>query len=365
MRAVFLIVSAGLLTGAASSQDLTAAEQAQIAKDLDHVFARPPGPVNRDQSKQRFKEFFAKYRGRELGRFSYAHGLFHYWNRDMDQATTALDTYLAKHDPQQIAAREQRMMIGRTYLSAAVRAGRDGKVSDDRFVDLARKFARCYDDVQSVGHYVTRGLGKDQAGLAARARVAMVEEVVAKKLPAASTDAMIKAIYGERAGGGARAGGRAGARPPRARPKMPTTLQPFTATAMSGKVIDLKSYRGQVVMVDFWATWCGPCIRELPNVVKAHQKYRAQGFEVIGISLDKKDAEPKIKAMATRLGMTWEQIYDGGFWSAKLAKQNGIRSIPAAFLIDRAGKVRFSGGEARGDKLAPNIEKLLAEKITR
>jgi peroxiredoxin len=96
--------------------------------------------------------------------------------------------------------------------------------------------------------------------------------------------------------------------------------------------------------------------------VKAYKKHHRSGFSVIGISLDKPNAEKKIAQVAKKLGMTWEQIYDGGYWDAKLAKANGIRSIPSAFLIDRSGKVRFSGRDARGENLIANIEKLLAEK---
>ena len=79
------------------------------------------------------------------------------------------------------------------------------------------------------------------------------------------------------------------------------------------------------------------------DLVSAYEKYKSKGFTIIGISLDKPDAEKKIQAVAERFGMNWEQIYDGGYWDAKLAKANGIRGIPSAFLIDRAGKVRFSG----------------------
>jgi thiol-disulfide isomerase/thioredoxin len=332
----------------------------QAQKDLDFVFARPPGRVDVDLVRTRFVKFFKKYEGKELGRVAHARGLSLYWNRERDKALLAFDKYLAKHDPTKIPSEEQRSTMGRAYLSAAVKMARGGKIDADRFVDIAAKFARCYHDVRSVGGIVTRYLDGDHAKLAARARLAMVKEVIKKPgVSAVERDAMVKGIFAAvpvRAAAGRRAAGAV-----RVRPAAPTTIQPFSETAMSGRVIDLKAYRGQVVLVDFWATWCGPCLREMPNVAAAYAKHHKSGFEVVGVSLDKKGAEKKIAAAAEKYGMPWEQIYDGGFWGAKLAKKNGIRSIPAAFLIDRAGKVRFSGRETRGDKLIKNLELLLAE----
>jgi peroxiredoxin len=333
----------------------------QVQKDLDYVFLRPPGRVDVTQVQDRFADFWKKYEGKDLGHLSHARGLSLYWNRERDKALVAFDNYLAKHDPSKIASAEQQATIGRAYLSAAVTMARGEKIDADRFVDIATKFVRCYDDVKSVGALVTRYLDDDHAKLAARARVAMIKEVVKKKgLSDAEIDETCKALYVPRGRGAGRVAGRGGGVP--ARRAAPKTLETFSETAMSGRVVDLKAHRGQVVLVDFWATWCRPCLSEMPNVVKAHEKHHKSGFSVIGISLDKPNAEKKIAQVAKKLGMTWEQIYDGGYWDAKLAKANGIRSIPSAFLIDRSGKVRFSGRDARGENLIANVEKLLAEK---
>ncbi len=139
----------------------------------------------------------------------------------------------------------------------------------------------------------------------------------------------------------------------------PKPLRPFREKDLDGKVIDLADYRGKVVLVDFWATWCGPCIREVPNVVKTYEDLRDQGFEVIGISLDRRGEEERLRSTAERLEMTWPQIYDGGGWRSKLAVQNGIRSIPATYLVDRAGRVRYTS--LRGPALAEKVKELLAE----
>jgi thiol-disulfide isomerase/thioredoxin len=153
-------------------------------------------------------------------------------------------------------------------------------------------------------------------------------------------------------------------------------LKPFTATDMDGKPVSLAAMQGKVVLVDFWATWCGPCLREMPNVVAAHKKHAADGFAVLGISLDSEPGQErgkpviapakdgamsaKIRAKATELGMDWPQVYEGGGWDTRLAKENDIKSIPATYLLDRKGVVRYRN--LRGEELGKRVAELLAEK---
>lgn len=136
---------------------------------------------------------------------------------------------------------------------------------------------------------------------------------------------------------------------------------PFKETATDDTVIDLEAYRGKVVLVDFWATWCGPCVDELPNVLAAYKAHHADGFEVIGISLDKDGA--KLAAFTQQQGMSWPQIFDGQGWQNKLAQAYGIRSIPATFLLDREGKIIAKGlrGEALSRKVAEALGKSAAQ----
>lgn len=128
-------------------------------------------------------------------------------------------------------------------------------------------------------------------------------------------------------------------------------------TAVDGAEVDLAKLRGKVVLVDFWATWCGPCVLEAPNVVATYRKYRPKGFEIVGISLDK-DKE-QLLAFAKKAGMTWPQYFDGKVWENEISTRFAVRGIPAMWLVDKQGFVRETN--ARGSTLAAQVEKLLAE----
>jgi len=128
-------------------------------------------------------------------------------------------------------------------------------------------------------------------------------------------------------------------------------------TTVDGHEIDLANLRGKVVLVDFWASWCGPCMGEMPNVVSTYGKLHEKGFEIVGISLDKDKSA--MDGALKKQSMTWPQYFDGGGWQNKIASSFGIQSIPAAWLLDKKGMLRETG--LRGEALGEAIEKLLAE----
>ena len=116
-------------------------------------------------------------------------------------------------------------------------------------------------------------------------------------------------------------------------------LSDFSAPVvdLDGKPISLADYRGKVVLLDFWAVWCGPCLGEIPRIKAVYEKYHDKGFEVISVSLDEDEAA--LRAYVKENEMPWRHIFDGQKWSGHLVEQYGVRGIPAPFLIDREGKV--------------------------
>jgi len=136
-----------------------------------------------------------------------------------------------------------------------------------------------------------------------------------------------------------------------------TVFPDFNEKDLAGKPLSVANYKGKVVLVDFWATWCGPCVGELPNVLKTYEKYQAKGFEIIGISLD--DSKDALDKFIKDKGVSWVQFFDGKGWGNKLAAQYGVNSIPATYLLDGQGKILAKNlrGEALEAEVAKNLTK--------
>jgi peroxiredoxin len=129
----------------------------------------------------------------------------------------------------------------------------------------------------------------------------------------------------------------------------------FTQADTAGHPVSLSSFKGKYVLVDFWASWCGPCRKENPNVVKTFNKYKDKNFTVLGVSLDRPNGKDKWLKAIHDDNLTWTQVSDLKFWDNDVAKQYGIRAIPQNYLLDPEGKIIAKN--IRGEEL----EKKLAE----
>jgi peroxiredoxin len=151
--------------------------------------------------------------------------------------------------------------------------------------------------------------------------------------------------------------------------KLATELQELASTlglgdipelqglTVDGNKINLADYRGKVVLLDFWATWCPPCMAELPNLKKTYETYHAKGFEIIGVSGDR-GRKPLVETIANE-GMTWPNLFDREQENS-LLQAFKIRAFPTIYLLDQEGKI--VGMDLRGEELAREVARLLGEK---
>jgi len=133
----------------------------------------------------------------------------------------------------------------------------------------------------------------------------------------------------------------------------------FDGVDLDGKRWTWQAMRGQVVLIDFWATWCGPCIGELPHLKEAYDTYRDQGFQIVGVSLDGPDRK-RFERECSEREIVWPQIYDGEGWETELARKFYVSGIPTPVLLDREGRVVAMHDDARGETLVEKVGELVS-----
>lgn len=131
----------------------------------------------------------------------------------------------------------------------------------------------------------------------------------------------------------------------------------FSAPSPDGKMISLKESMGKVTLIDFWASWCGPCRQENPNVVAMYKELHDKGLNIIGVSLDKEGDAEKWKEAIAKDGLTWNYISNLKHWKEPIAEQYNVKSIPATFLLDASGKIVAK--DLRGEELKAKVKELL------
>lgn len=133
------------------------------------------------------------------------------------------------------------------------------------------------------------------------------------------------------------------------------TAPDFVMNDQNGNPLMLNKFKGKIIVLDFWATWCGPCRRELPHFKELWAKYRTKDVVFIGISLDK-DLE-KWKQFIKTENMDWLHVADGKFWQNAVAQQFGVESIPSVWVLDKSGVIQGKG--LYGGEVETTIEKVL------
>ena len=138
-----------------------------------------------------------------------------------------------------------------------------------------------------------------------------------------------------------------------------STFPDFDKKDLNGKPLSIANFKGKVVLIDFWATWCPPCRAEVPNVVAVYNKYHSKGFEIIGISLDREADKGKLESYTKENKMPWQQFFDGKYWQNELSTKYGVNSIPATYLLDGQGKIIAKN--LRGEDLEQAVAKALGK----
>jgi len=134
--------------------------------------------------------------------------------------------------------------------------------------------------------------------------------------------------------------------------------------AISGSNVSIKNLKGKVVVIDFWATWCGPCVAEMPHMKELYAKYHDRGVEFIGVSLDQSKEDgglDSLKNFVKKNDIRWPQYYQGKYWNGEFSKAWGINAIPAVFAVDTEGRLYSVQARGKLDEMIPDLLKKKAQ----
>lgn len=134
--------------------------------------------------------------------------------------------------------------------------------------------------------------------------------------------------------------------------------------ALSGKNISMETLKGKVLVIDFWATWCGPCVKDFPNMKKIYAEYKDKGVEFIGVNLDDPNQLETVRQFAAANGLSWPQFYQGKGWDSPFSKSWGINSIPRVFVVDAEGNLADIKARGKLETLLPELLKKAERKVT-
>jgi len=138
--------------------------------------------------------------------------------------------------------------------------------------------------------------------------------------------------------------------------QLPNQKNSLTGTTLDGEAFDLESQRGKVVLLNFWATWCAPCIAEIPALKERYEEFHARGFEIVGISIDTAEDREKLVKFVQSRQLPWAQLHDP---KRELFNQVHGMGVPYCLLLDRNGRVILQ--DARGERLERKLKELFTE----